>query len=699
MEGLTGTETKHACPKADPHDLASIYSQTLQHHTKLPRGLIGKKCTANITVAGVECSCLLDTGSQVTTVSTSFYNSYLSEHPIQPIEGLDVEGASGATVPYLGYIPLVLKFPKNFVETEPKVVVPDIRTNCELPVLIGTNTLDVVYDEHCHEKNPNDLSPVYGFRQILNTLKLRKEVSSTGRVGLMTLKGREQRVIPAQGKMLLEGYDEKQTVNTTDEWVIVEQPSTSTLPGGIFVECCLVSMPKEHPYKLPVWVRTENEHVVTLPCSCVIAELHAPTSVHDNLPASHKNTNIVQCCAVTPQSVSEPIESGLVFDFGESPLSQEWKERITQKLNTYADVFAQHDLDFGHTSKVKHHIHLRDETPFKQRSRPIHPDDYEAVRKHLQTLLAAGVICESESPYSSPIVVVWKKNGDVRLCIDYRKLNSLTIRDAYALPHLEESFSALAGSKWFSVMDLKSGYYQIEMKECEKPKTAFVCPLGFYEFNCMPQGITNAPSTFQRLMERCMGSLNLKEVLVFLDDVIVFSSTIEEHETRLLHVLQQLREYGLKLSPSKCHFFQNSVRYLGHIVSSKGVETDPEKVSALRTWPRPNTLSELKSFLGFAGYYRQFVKDYSRIVKPLSDLTGGYPPWRKGRKATPSPPRYLNTKEPFADRWTPACQEAFQTIIDKLTSAPVLGFANPKLPYFLHTDASTSGLGAALYQE
>lgn len=162
--------------------------------------------------------------------------------------------------------PLVLKFPKNFVETEPEVstlavVVPDIRTKGELPVLIGTNTLDVVYDEHCHEKNPNDLSPVYGFRQILNTLKLRKEVSSTGRVGLMTLKGREQRVIPAQGKVLLEGYAK---VDTTDEWVIVEQPSTSTLPGGIFVECCLVSMPKEHPYKLPVWVRNESEHDVTV---------------------------------------------------------------------------------------------------------------------------------------------------------------------------------------------------------------------------------------------------------------------------------------------------------------------------------------------------------------------------------------------------------------------------------------------------
>jgi len=129
---------------------------------------------------------------------------------------------------------------------------------------------------------------------------------------------------------------------------------------------------------------------------------------------------------------------------------------------------------FGRISKVEYHIHQRDEKPFKQKSRPIHPNDYEAVRKHLQTLLAAGVICESESPYSSPIVVVREKNRDVRLCIDYRKLNSLTIRNAYALPHLEESFSALAGSKWFSVMDLKSGYYQIEMKESDKPKTAFV---------------------------------------------------------------------------------------------------------------------------------------------------------------------------------------------------------------------------------
>ena len=276
--------------------------------------------------------------------------------------------------------------------------------------------------------------------------------------------------------------------------------------------------------------------------------------------------------------------------------------------------------------------------------------------KHVRTVLNAGVIGKYKSPYSYPIVVVVKKNGYVRLCGDYMNLNALSVRDAYAIVNLEEAFSALAGSKWFSVMDLKSGYYQIEMEESDKTKTAFVCPLGFYEFNCMPQGITNAPSTFQRLMERCMGSLNLKEVLVFLDDVIVFSSTLEEHEARMLKVLQQLREYGLKFSPSKCRFFQSSVRYLGHIVSSKGVETDPKKVSALRTWPRPQTLKQLKSFLGFAGYYRRFVKDYANIVKPLNDLTKGYPPYKKKKNAKSCSGVYFNIKEPFAHRWTPTCQ-------------------------------------------
>lgn len=185
--------------------------------------------------------------------------------------------------------------------------------------------------------------------------------------------------------------------------------------------------------------------------------------------------------------------------------------------------------------------------------------------------------------FSSPIVVIRKKNADVRHCIDYRKLNLQTVKDSYALPNLDESLSALNGSKWFSVLDLKSRFYQVEMKESDKHKTGFACQLGFFEFNRMPQGFTNAPSTFQRLMEHYVGELNLKQALVFIDDLIVFSATLEEHEDRLLNVLNRLREYGLKLSPDKCKFFQTSVKYLGHIVAEKGIETHPEKISALKT--------------------------------------------------------------------------------------------------------------------
>uniref|UniRef100_A0A8C6PSX4 Gypsy retrotransposon integrase-like protein 1 n=3 Tax=Nothobranchius TaxID=28779 RepID=A0A8C6PSX4_NOTFU len=484
--------------------------------------------------------------------------------------------------------------------------------------------------------------------------------------------------------------------NKHEPYALIEQPTNGSLPGGIIVDCCLISLPSHGPYKVPVVLRNETNHDITLPTNCVIAELVKADRVMPYPEPDKSDQKVLAACS--SQQQTSPSNPPLSFDFGTSPLSEEWKGRITNKLNTYSDVFSHHDLDFGHTQQIRHHINLKDETPFKQKSRPIHPHDYEAVRKHLEALLETGIIRESESPFASPIVVVRKKNGEVRLCIDYRKLNLQTIRDAYALPNLEESFSALAGSQWFSVMDLKSGYYQIEMCEKDKPKTAFVCPFGFYEFNRMPQGITNAPSTFQRVMEKCMKDINLKEVLVFLDDLIVFSNSLEEHETRLSHVLERLREYGLKLSPDKCRFFQTSVRYLGHIVSRDGIKTDPDKVEALKTWPKPQTLKELQSFLGFTGYYRRFVKDYSNIVKPLTSLTAGYPPKRKNFKTPPCRSKYLNPKEPFGNRWSQDCEKSFQTIIEKLTTSPVLGYADAKLPYLVHTDASTTGLGAALYQ-
>ncbi|MCJ8730139.1 hypothetical protein PDJAM_G00180710 [Pangasius djambal] len=690
-------ENSDGSPTSNIKDWKSRKSlSTRSSDVRVPKGLIGAKYTAQILIDGQSCNCLLDTGSQVTTVSQSFYESNLSHLKIHPLnELLEVEAANGQTVPYLGFVEVDITFPKSCFGSEIPVstlalVVPDTRSNEQSKLLIGTNTLDLLYEDCCNANTDLQALP-YGYRVVLKVMQQRNEQKKDSSLGLVMLPGKEPRVVPAGQSCVIEGLAH---VNSPalDRWIVIEPPSLSSLPGGMLATSCLLAISDDLPRKLPILMRNESKHDIIIPAKSVIAEIHALQEV-----VSCKQRPDQPACSDSLPKSTNKVKLNLNFDG--SPLSAEWRERIEKKLCAMPEVFALHDSDFGRTDKVKHQIRLSDETPFKHRPRPIRPQDLDAVRRHLQELSEAGVIRESESPFSSPIVVVRKKNGEVRLCIDYRKLNLQTIKDAYALPNLEEAFSALTGSKWFSVLDLKSGYYQIEVEEADKPKTAFVCPLGFWEFNRMPQGVTNAPSTFQRLMERCMGNINLKEVIVFLDDLIVFSDTVEEHETRLLHVLNHLKDYGLKLSLEKCKFFQTSVRYLGHIVSQYGVETDPEKIEALKTWPSPMNLKELRSFLGFAGYYRRFIQDYSKIVKPLNDLTAGYPPLRKSNKPRGNSGEYFKPREPFGKRWTDICQKAFETIIDKLTTAPVLGFANPKLPYVLHTDASTTGLGAALYQE
>lgn len=189
------------------------------------------------------------------------------------------------------------------------------------------------------------------------------------------------------------------------------------------------------------------------------------------------------------------------------------------------------------------------------------------------------------------------------------------------------------------------------MKEEDKEKTAFICPLGFYEFERMPQGITRAPATFQRLMEKTVGDMNLLQVLVYLDDLIILGRTLEEHESRLLKVLDRLREVGLKISLAKCIFCQTKVKYVGHIVSADGVATDPSKVGAVTNWPRPTNLKTPRSYLGFCSYYHRFIHNYSAIVRPLTELTKGYAPTQKGRKPKKRKSEmYLNENEPFGER-------------------------------------------------
>lgn len=670
-------------------------------------GLVGSRSLVNVTIGGIQHECLIDSGSQVTTISKSFRDSHLASHPLCPLANLiEVEGAAGQRVPYIGYIEIDILFPETFTGSPKTVstlalVVPDSSVSVHVSVLIGTNALDVLYEGFSEEIGEPVLENCAYAVLIQHLHSLYKnKTQDKNRVNKVKLLHKKAIVVPAGQKVAIDGYT--RNVNSLPgTTLLVDFPSHSYLPSGLTFCSYVMSSPRQTSFKVPVLLKNETPHSITVPAHCVLAELTAPLSVSPLTSLTGKDltkskqspsaSTTTGCYTLHSVSPKNPI----TFNFDDSPLSEEWKERITKRLNSISEVFASGDLDYGHTTAVKHKIRLSDPTPFKQRVRPIHPSDYKAVRLHLEELY--GIIRESESPFASPVVIVKKKSGKIRLCIDYRKLNAQTIKDAYALPNIEDTFTALTGSRSFSVMDLKSGFYQVEMAEEDKHKTAFVTPMGFWEFNRMLQGVTNAPSTFQRVMEKCMGSLNQKEVLVFIDDLIVFSETLEQHEERLMRVLNRLKEFGLKLSPEKCHFFKKSVKYLGHVVSENGVETDPEKISALTTWPQPHNIKELKSFLGFTGYYRRFIKDFSKIAKPLNDLTAGYIPARRKCKAKSF--SITDLKSPFAEKWTVKCEQAFRTLIEKLTTAPILGFANPRLPFVLHTDASLHGLGAALYQQ
>ena len=310
------------------------------------------------------------------------------------------------------------------------------------------------------------------------------------------------------------------------------------------------------------------------------------------------------------------------------PGPKEWPEseqkQARELLLKWEHLFAHSDLDLGKTALIKHKIRLTEQTPFKERYRCIPPHMYDDVRAHIQEMLDIGAICKSHSLWGSAVVLVQKKDGGLRFCIDLRKLNEQTIKDAYSLPRIDETLDSLQGSQWFSSLNLKSGYWQVEMDEESKPLTAFtVGLLGFYECKRMPFRLTNAPATFQRLMETCLGDLNLHWCIIYLDDIVIFSKDLASHLERLKAVFWKLEEAGLKLKPSKCKLFWRQLAYLGHVISAKGVATDESKIEAIKNWPTPTNITEVQSFLGFMGYYCRFIPKFVQVARPLHELTSG----------------------------------------------------------------------------
>ena len=338
-------------------------------------------------------------------------------------------------------------------------------------------------------------------------------------------------------------------------------------------------------------------------------------------------------------------------------------------------------LCFG--SMLKHVIRLDNKIPFHERYRRIPPHQYEEVKNHLKEMLEIGAIRKSQSPWASAVVLVRKKDGALRFCIDLRKLNARTIKDAQTLPRIEESLDSLCGAVIFTSLDLKSSYWQVELDKDSIPYTAFtIGPLGFYECLRMPFGLTNAPAMFQRLMENCLGDLHLNWCIIYLDDIIIYSKTPEEHVERLEAIFKKLSSAGLKLKPSKCEFFKSQITYLGHIVSYEGIAADPKKIKAIQLWPRSETVTQVRKFTGLTNYYRKFIHNYVKIAKPLHQLVSG---------------ENVKLKHTTV-KWTEECEQSFLELKELCSNTPVLAYPDYTKNFKLYTDASENGLGAVLTQ-
>ena len=652
-------ETSFGCHVADAE---SIHYIGFTDITNPPTKLI-----IILNVSGVPSRCMIDTGSSLSLISwcqlsaIMDYNSGLgfNIHMRSVPSDISAVSVTGHELNILGVVSCSVTLPTTHVDLD-LLVLKEVGSNFD--VIIG---LDFMSRYPIITLQPTKGQLTFG----MDTVFTENVVTAS------VFPKKKLRIPPFTAKLIQCSIEQAIPQNS----LVLFEPELSLLEKhGLFLTRSVANLDDytlsvviSNPTEFPVSIGSSKELGICVPI--LESQLRDLTEFYSNMKHN-------QCFSITPQLKEDipvdPIE--VIKPHTLTHLTAEQQEQFSKVINEFSDTFAKHNNDYGRVSFLPHKIHLNDDVPYYKKPYPVPFNQRTLVEEHIQRMLKANLIRPSNSPFSSPSLLVKKKDGTTRFITDLRGVNAKTVPDVYQIPRISDLLALLGGNQYFTTLDCLSGFFQIEVQESDRFKTAFATHCGHFEYCVLPQGLMNSPRTYQRIMEIILRDYLEKFVYIYMDDVLLVAKDFESGLEQLRLVLLKFRQANLRLKPSKCSFFQTSTIYLGHRISRDGVAVDESKIERILNFPKISSVTLLRSFLGISGYYRRFIKGYAQIAAPLCDL--------------------LRKDVPFD--WTPMCEEAFRTLQKALTSPPILAFPKfgPNTEFILQVDASYTGIGVILSQ-